>query len=100
LADQLSGASLRWWERHRDTIIELGHNEATDMLAQLARRQPYAARVEIIARMDQAQWVAYRDGVTEKLSGIAKRRAEMLDALRELGWLLARVLGRQLERAL
>lgn len=70
------------------------------MLAGLRRRQPHAARVEIVARMDPTQWLAYRDGVTEKLLGIAKRRAEMLDALRELGWLLARLLGRQLDRAL
>lgn len=98
-AAQLKGATLRWWNRHRETITELGENEVGDMLGELARCRPYAARVEIVARMDPAQWIAYRDGVTHKLSGIAKRRADMLDAISEISWTLARVLSRHLSRS-
>jgi hypothetical protein len=100
VASQLRGRSLDWWERHNDQIVELGDVEIRDMISALGSRGSHAAQVEIVARMDPMQWQTYRDGNTYRLSGIARRRAEMLDGLSELGWMLARVLGRAIGRAL
>jgi hypothetical protein len=58
------------------------------------------AEIEIAVRMSAEQWATYRDGTTAKLAGIAQRRAEMLEALSELSWFGARLLGRAAERVL
>lgn len=83
----------RWWAEHREQLTGLAEDEARDLFAALARGDRRAAKLEMVARMTPEQWAAYRDGTTAELQGIADRRAQMLDALKELGWLAARAIG-------
>jgi hypothetical protein len=93
VGQKLRFGAKRWWEAHRDELVDLGKDEARDVFRQLRRGDRRAAKLEIVSRMTPEQWAAYRDGTTAQLQDIAARRAKLLAALEELGWFAARTIG-------
>lgn len=90
---KLKLAGERWWEDHREELVGLGIDEARDLFAALKKGKRRQAKLELVARMTPEEWVTYRDGTTAELRDIASRRAKMLAALEELGWLASRIIG-------
>lgn len=93
----LRGDAGRWWEAHQDDLLELGEDEVKQLLKTLQDGDTVEAKQQIAlrwAREDRETWVAYRDGTTQELKGIAARRARIMEALEDLGERAARTLGR------
>lgn len=93
VAMKLRGGSRNWWKKHEDMLVGLAKEEMADVFASLSRGRRRQAKYEVVARMDRETWAAYRDGTTASLRGLAERRAKMLAALEELGWIAARIIG-------
>jgi len=93
VADKLYLGGKKWWNKHRDQFVDMGKDEARAIFEALRKGKRLEAQYEVVARMDEATWIAYRDGTTETLRGIAARRAAVLRALEELGWFAARTVG-------
>jgi len=100
VAGELRGVAGRWWDENKDHLVGLAKDEAADIFRALKRGDTFRAKQEIVAMMSPEEWRAYRDGTTEQLAGIARRRAELLDALEDLGLRAAKVLGRAVGGAL
>ena len=90
---QLRGVPQKWWEEHKDTLTNMAKDEAEDVFRAMRQGQTDEAKMAVIAAMSREEWVAYRDGTTAQLRGIAQRRAELLDALEDLGRRAARIIG-------
>lgn len=93
VAMQLRGGSRKWWKKHEALLVGLAKDEMADVFAALSRGRRREAKYEVVARMDRETWAAYRDGTTAALRGIAERRAKLLAALEELGWITAHIIG-------
>jgi hypothetical protein len=92
----LRGVGERWWEDNEALLVGLAEDEARDLLNALRSGDPAAAKLEIASRWiadDRASWRAYRDGTTAQLEGLARRRADLMDALEDLGRRSARLIG-------
>lgn len=100
VGQKLRFGAKRWWEAHRDELVDLGKDEARDIFRALKKGKTREAKLEIVSRMSPEEWAAYRDGTTEQLQDIAARRARLLAALEELGWLAARIIGKSALAAL
>lgn len=97
--EDLPALARGWWDENREPLIKLGRSEVIDTIRAL-RRSKNAAKLEVVARMTPDQWVAYRDGTTAQLVEISKRRAKLIAALEDLGWLIARLVGRYASESL
>lgn len=94
VANVLARGSKRWWKKHESLLVGMAKDDLRDVFERLKNGKRREAKYEVIARMDRETWVAYRDGTTAELRGIAERRARLLAALEELGWFAARTVGR------
>lgn len=92
-ANELRGVGLAWWEENRNDLVQLTREEAEDVFEDLQRGRTADAKLSMVARMSREEWKAYRDGTTDRLEGIAQRRARLLDALSELGVKAAQAIG-------
>lgn len=97
---QLRGASARWWDAHREDLIDIAAEELEDVLRALRNGDTFRAKMEIVGRMSREEWLAYRDATTKELKGIAARRAAIIEALEELGTRAARIIGTAAAKAL
>lgn len=93
VANGLKGLGARWWEENKDHLVGLAKDEAAEIFAALKRGDTFDAKQELVARMTPEEWRAYRDGTTAQLQGIARRRADLLDALEDLGRRAAKLVG-------
>ena len=91
---QLRGTALQWWEDNQAHLVDLTREEVEDFLIALKSGDAFDAKLEIATRMEPPQWRAYRNGTTDKLHGIAARRAALLDALEDLARRAAKTLGK------
>lgn len=94
VANDLRGIGLAWWEANRNDLVQLSREEAEDVFEDLRRGRTVDAKLSLVARMSRDEWKAYRDGTTQRLEGIAQRRARLLDALGELGSRAAEAIGK------
>ena len=97
VAQALKGDALSWWKEHESEIVETAREEAKQVFTWLKRGDTSEAKYVIAMHMmqdDREAWKAYRDGTTDKLTGIAKRRAAMMDALEALGKAAAETIGK------
>lgn len=92
-SNRLHGAARDWWGNHGEDLIELTDIEIREVLEALREGDTGEARAAIASRMKREVWVAYRDGTTARLRGLAAKRAATMRALRALGIDLARVIG-------
>lgn len=100
VSGDLQGAALEWWRANEGEITALAMDELEDLGRGLKRGKIAEAQLAIVARMNRQEWVAYRDGTTAALKGIAITRARILAALEDLGERSARVIGKALAHAL
>lgn len=92
----LRGVAERWWDDNQALLVGLAKDEVRDLVAGLRTGDTSSAKAEIAARWireDRESWVAYRDGTTATLQGLARRRADLIEALEELGRRSARLIG-------
>jgi len=96
VGQELHGDAKQWWSEHRVDLVEIAEDEIKDMLRALKDGDTVKAKQEIAihwAIEDRPSWVAYRDGTTDNLRGIAMRRARIMAALLHLSERAARTLG-------
>jgi hypothetical protein len=91
---ELRGIGLSWWEENRDSIAELGKEEAEEIFRGLRRGDITAAKLAIVSHMSRDEWKAYVAKTTSTLGRIATRRARMLESLGDLGAKAAEAIGR------
>lgn len=93
IGSDLHGVGLAWWRENEGELVELAQDEAQEIFEDLKSGRTYEAKLSLVARMTRNEWKAYRDGTTDQLEGIARRRAKLLDALGELGARAAKAIG-------
>ena len=93
VADQLRGTASDWWDRNKDSIVELGTTEARAIFGALKVGDSVVAKREMAKLMNDEDWAAYRDATTNRLADIATRRAQFYRALGELGIKAMRLVG-------
>ncbi len=97
VAKDLRGDALDWWTKHRDDLVETTLDEAKAVFKHLDRGDAAEAKYAMALRMmrdDRDAWEEYRNGTTAELTGIARRRATMMDAFAQLGQKAAEKVGK------
>lgn len=89
----LRGSAKSWWDEHRQELLDLTVAEVRDAAGYLKRGDPVSAKLVVVQGMSDTEWEAYRDGTTERLTEIARRRHKIATALGELGLRVAKILG-------
>jgi len=89
-----------WLTEHGDDLAELGKIEAEAILSALKRGDTAGAKFQLALHMKPEEWRAYRDGTVEQLRGIAIQRAQLLEALEDLGRRSAEAIGKAAGAAL
>lgn len=90
----LRGVAGAWWDENRETLVGMARDELAEIMGSLRKGDTAEAKLTLVAHMSPAEWRAYRDGTTETLRGIAKRRADLLDALEDLSRRAAKLISR------
>jgi len=90
---QLRGESFEWWKEHRKSIEGLTRNELFDVAQKLRAGQTLGARVVLVRRMSPDEYDAYVAGTTAQLVALARRRNDLIVALRKLGVATAKIIG-------
>jgi len=90
---ELRGNAKDWWDQYRDHLLDLTVDELKEIGGELAAGHPISAKIAVVRNMTDDEWKAYRDGTTERLHEIAKRRFEIADALSDLTKRVAKILG-------
>jgi ferric-dicitrate binding protein FerR (iron transport regulator) len=88
---------VAWWTEYEELLVGMAEEEARDLFNALRSGDTAEAKGEIAAqwiREDRDSWRAYRDGTTTQLEGIARRRADLIEALEDLGKRTAKLIGR------
>ncbi len=93
VGEGLKGVGLQWWRENRDSLAELGHEEAQEIFEELKAGRTSDAKLAIVSHMSRDEWKAYRNKTTQTLEGVASRRAKLLEALGDLGSNVARKVG-------
>lgn len=93
VGEDLRGESLRWWEKHRDTIVGLTRDEMQDLANSLKAGSTFNGKMAVVAHMSPEEFRAWEQKALARLQGIAARRAAMLDALEDLGLRAAKTIG-------
>lgn len=88
----LSGTARVWWEDYGDTFEDFAEAEARDVFRALERSKT-DAKLVIASQMGADDFMRYMKRTTAELRGVARRRADVLDALEDLGLRAARVLA-------
>lgn len=86
----------RWWKDNEKALVGLTQAEVLDIAHALKAGNRVKAKLALAARMSPEEWAAYRDGTTDALEGIAARRAAAIEAVKRIGWISARVIGKAL----
>lgn len=100
VASDLRWWGSRWWRENEEALVGLTKDEMLDIAHALKAGNRREAKEALVARMSPEQWRAWRDQTTQQLEDLAARRAAALDALRKLGRITARVIGKALIAAL
>lgn len=94
VAHRLQGFAREWWDENREELVAIAKEEAQEIFEDLMYGRTTDAKLAIARRMTRKEWVAYRDGLTDQLSGLAARRAKLMHALEEIGGRAARIVGK------
>ena len=100
VAKDLRFVGAKWWRENQLALIGLTKAEMLDIAHALQAGDRWRAKEALVARMSVEQWQAYRDGTTAGLEELVARRAAAYEALKRIGWLAARVVGKALLAAL
>lgn len=99
----LKGDALEWWDKNKSSISDLARADAESLFESLKKGSTIDAKYKIsrtLMRLDRPAWVAYQRGTLDQLSGIAKRRVELLQAIESLGIRIAETIGEIALRAI
>ena len=93
VAEDLRFTAKAWWEENRDLIVDMPLDELEDIMLALRKGDTAEAKIALATRLGPAEWRAYRDGTTEHLAAIARRRFALFEALEDLGRRAAMIIG-------
>ena len=96
---ELRGTAGTWWEENRDELESLAQEEVQAIASALRKGNTTDAKLAIAGRMSPEDFIAYTKGTTAALQGVARRRAELMDALEDLGIRSAKVVGKAIRTA-
>lgn len=90
---RLRGVGLEWWKENRESLAQLGREEADEIFQELRAGRTDEAKLAIVSHMSREEWKAYMRKTTQALESVAARRAKLLDGLGDLGSKAAKSVG-------
>lgn len=104
MATELEREGWLWWESQKQSIAELAEDQLRGLVEGCCSGSNTRAQMALLAALPPEQageaFNAWQRGTLERLQGIARRRAELLQALGDIGGDVLAIVGRVLQRVL